>query len=381
VDFVAAGLLDGLDGAEREARLELLERLAADGVSLTELTAAVAEDRLALLPLERVLGGRYTAAEIEQRSGVPADLLIRFRRLLGLPEPGPEDRVFSDDDVAAGQSTELFLESGLGLDAVAEITRVLGESMARVAGTTGAAFADAFLLPGDSEADVALRFERLAEQLMPALRPVLVAAYSAHLREQVGRAMIGRAERESGQLAEAQTLGVCFADLVGFTRLGGEVEAQELGGVARALARLAAEVAEPPVRLVKTVGDAAMYVSEEPEPLVAVALSLVEAVQDADLPSLRAGVASGPALFRSGDLYGHAVNIASRVTGVARPGSVLCTQDIHDAAPDAFEWSFAGRFRLKGVSEPAPLHRARRSQREPAPTERPEGRRRRRASS
>jgi adenylate cyclase len=359
MDFAAAGLLDGLDGPEREERRELLERLAADGVTLEELSAAIAEDRLALLPLDRVLGAIYTAAEIEQRSGVPAELLIRFRRLLGLPEPGPDDRVFSNDDIAAAQSTKLFVDSGLSDEAIAEITRVLGESMARLAGATSAAFVDAFLKPGDSEQEIAVRFSLLAEQLTPALAPVLAAAYGQHLRESVGRGVISRAERESGRLAGAQELTVCFADLVGFTRLGGEVEADQLSSVAGGLARLAVDVVKPPVRLVKTIGDAAMFVSPEPAPLVAVALSLVDAVRQAELPSLRGGVASGPAGIRSGDYYGHSVNLASRVTGIARPGSVLCTEAVRDAATDAFEWSFAGRHRLKGVSEPLPLYRAR----------------------
>src|SRR5437764_15166123 len=85
MDFEAAGLLDGLDGQERAARENLLEQLVADGFSEEELKAAVAEDRLALLPVERVLGGRYTAAEIEGRTGVPASLVNRIRRLQGLP--------------------------------------------------------------------------------------------------------------------------------------------------------------------------------------------------------------------------------------------------------------------------------------------------------
>jgi adenylate cyclase len=119
-------------------------------------------------------------------------------------------------------------------------------------------------------------------------------------------------------------------------------------------------VTEPPVRLVKTIGDAAMYVSPDPGALVAVALSLCESVKEADLPTLRAGIAFGPALLRAGDYYGHAVNLSSRVTGVARPGSVLCTQEVRDAAPDAFDWSYAGRHRLKGISGAVPLHRARR---------------------
>jgi len=340
----------------------------------------LAEDRLALLPLERVLGARYTAAEAAEQAGLPVELLVRFHRLLGLPEPSPEDRVFSEEDVAAARSTDMFLASGLSEDAIVEITRVLGESMARLAATTTAAFVEAFLQPGDSEQDVARRFETLAQQLTPAINPVLAAAYGAHLRESVGRGMIGSEERATGQLAGAQEVAVCFADLVGFTRLGGEVEVQELGSVAGRLARLAADVTEPPVRLVKTIGDAAMFVSPEPAPLVATALALVEAVEHAELPSLRAGIALGPAYLRSGDFYGHSVNLASRVTGVARPDSVLCTKEVRDAAPDGFEWSFAGRFRLKGVLEPAPLYRAHRLGEHDDAKKPTAGRRRRRAS-
>jgi adenylate cyclase len=90
------------------------------------------------------------------------------------------------------------------------------------------------------------------------------------------------------------------------------------------------------------------------------ALSLVDEVERADLPALRAGVASGPALQRAGDWYGNGVNLASRVTGAARPASVLCTEDVRDAAADGFAWSYAGRQRLKGLHEPVPLYRARR---------------------
>ncbi len=166
------------------------------------------------------------------------------------------------------------------------------------------------------------------------------------------------------------------------------MEAWELGSVAVKLGELATRAATPPVRLVKTIGDAAMFVSPDPGPLVAVALELVQSAQDADLPTVRAGIADGPALARAGDYYGHAVNLASRVTGIARPGSVLCTQDVRDASPTTivggeFEWSFAGRHRLKGIAEAVPLHRARL----PAPvapagaTGPRAGRRRRRASN
>jgi adenylate cyclase len=359
VDFAAAGLLDGLEGPERQARLELLERLAADGVSLRELRDAVAEDRLVLLPVERALGGQLTGKEVAERAGIPVDQTTRIWRALGFPAVDPDEPAWSEDDVAAAHSIKRFLDAGVPEDAVIEITRVLGEGMSRLAPTITGSFADTYLERGDNERDVALRYAAMAEQLMPLMSPVLNGALRAYVRESARRGIISHAELERGQLASEEHAVVCFADLVGFTSLGGEIGVEELGTIARQLAELARDVATGPVRLVKTIGDAAMFVSPETPALVAAALSLVEAVETADLPALRAGLASGPVISRAGDWYGNTVNLASRVTGVARPGSVLATEDVRDAASDGFAWSYAGRFRLKGIEDRVPLHRAR----------------------
>jgi adenylate cyclase len=359
MDFDAKGLLEGLEGPERAQREKLLSRLLDDGFSEDEVIHAVKENRLALLPVDRVLGGTHTATEIEDRTGLPAGTMIRIRRQHGLPAAGPEDRVFSDEDVEAAKSMKLFLDAGFGQERIDEITRVLGESMGRLSATITGAFAETFLEPGASEEDVARRFASLAEELTPAFGPILVAGFKAHLRESVQRGMLGRAELQAGDIVGAQETAVCFADLVGFTRLGGQVEVRELGTVAGRLASMAASVTEAPVRLIKTIGDAAMFVSPDPAPLVETALRLVDGFAEEELPSLRAGIAFGPALVRAGDYYGNSVNLASRVTGVARPGSVLCTREVRDAAPDRFSWSAAGRHKLKGVSGPTPLYRAR----------------------
>jgi adenylate cyclase len=379
MDFEGAGLLDGLSGAERDDRLALLEQLARDGFSIEELAVAVREHRLALLGVERLLGGQLTAQDLEAQTGVPAAVMLRLRRLMGLPEAGATDRVFRDEDIEAARSIKLFRDGGIPIEQLAEITRVLGEGMSRLAATVTASFADSFLQPGDSEYDVALRFTLLAEQMTPAVSPVLVAAFNSHLRESVHRGMIGAAERAAGQLSEAQEIAVCFADLVGFTRLGGELEVQDLGSVAGKLAELASGLASRPVRLVKTIGDAALFVSSDPEPMVATALALIDAAEEADLPSLRAGIAFGPAVQRAGDFFGHTVNLASRVTGAARPGSVLGTEPIRNLTADQFRWSAAGTFRLKGVAEHVPLYRARLTELEPV-RKPSEDRRRRRAS-
>jgi adenylate cyclase len=184
-----------------------------------------------------------------------------------------------------------------------------------------------------------------------------------HLRHVVATELISARERETGQLPGAREVGIAFADLVGFTRIGEELPPDELGRVATRLEVLTAERVAAPVRLVKTIGDAVMLVSADLGPLVHTVMDLVEAAdaEGEEYPQLRAGIASGAALSRAGDWYGQPVNLASRITGRARPGSVLVTGDVRDAAgEDGVQYSFAGEKRLKGVRDPVPLFRVRR---------------------
>ncbi len=115
------------------------------------------------------------------------------------------------------------------------------------------------------------------------------------------------------------------------------------------------------MRVVKQIGDAVMLVSPDPEAAVRTALALVEGAEsEENFPPLRAGVAFGPAVNRWGDWFGSTVNVASRLTERARPGSVLTTEEVRDAAgEDAFAWSTAGEKKLKGLSSPVKTFRAR----------------------
>jgi adenylate cyclase len=181
-----------------------------------------------------------------------------------------------------------------------------------------------------------------------------------HLRDVLRNEAVTAAERESGRLPGAREVAVCFADLVGFTRLGEELPADDIGAVAGRLEEMTAHVVCAPVRFVKTIGDAAMLVSPEIEPLLGNALELVEmAAAERDFPRLRAGVAFGPALRRAGDYYGRPVNLASRVTGLARPDSVLVTEEVQEAVEKQFDFSFAGARSIRGVPGQTKLFRAR----------------------
>lgn len=367
IDFEAEGLLEGLEGRERESRLELLEELAADGVTLEELRDAVDEDRLAVLPVERVLEGkgeRYTASEIAEQAGIELDFLLRNRRALGVPVGDPEAREATEEDRKAALLLKQFHDAGLPEDGILQVSRVIGLSMARVAEASRSLFAESLIQPGDTELDVARRFAAAAPQLRALATPILEYAFQLHLLELVRRDMLGRGDVSAGHLPQTQVT-VCFADMVDFTKLGERLETEQLGTVAGRLGEMAAEIVEPPVRLVKLIGDAAMLVSSEPAPLVDSVLALVEAADDEGegFPQLRAGVAHGRAVGRSGDWYGRPVNLASRVTGVARPGSVLATEEAMEAVGDRFHYSFVGARRLKGIEGEVKLHRVRREPR------------------
>jgi adenylate cyclase len=365
-DFAAEGLLKGLRGKQREARLDLLRQLHEAGVPLEELKKAAEEDRLALLPVEMVLQreGRYSARDIAEATGQDEGAMRRQRQALGLPwVADPDAKVFTEDDLEAARRARAFAGAGFPEEATLEVSRVIGEAMSRVAGAIRNLVGERLLRPGDTERDLGLRYAEVARETAPLLGPVLEYVLNQHLVEQIRDDVISRAELQAGEiLPDAREMAVCFADLSGFTRLGEVAAVEELGVVAGRLAAIASEVAGGPVRLVKTIGDAAMLVSPEPAALVEAALALIDAAEaeGEDFPQLHAGVALGPVVSRGGDWYGHTVNLASRIAAIAWPGSVLCDDAVHDAAPDSFRWSFAGERRLKGVKKPVRLWRARR---------------------
>jgi adenylate cyclase len=365
MDFAAEGLLEGIEDEQGRAdRVALLEQLLAAGVALDELRRAVAEDRLALLQVERMLGTeRVTPREVAEEVGIPLELVLRVRQTLGLPRPDRDDRVLTESDVEAARRFQGFLDAGLPEDGLLEVTRVLGEGLARVAATLRPLVRDAFLRPGIGEAELSSTYAAVSAQLGPQLGVVMQHVLNMHLRDQLRTDVVGRAELAHGGVVGAVEMSIAFADLVGFTKLGERVPAEELGAIARRLTELATEVAQPPVRLVKTIGDAVMLVSPDADALVGASLQLVSAAEHEGeaFPQLRAGIASGPVLGRAGDWYGSPVNVASRITGIARSGSVVAAGTTRAAADDGrWRWSTLPSRRLRGVDQPVPLFRVRR---------------------
>jgi adenylate cyclase len=364
IDFAAEGLLDGLEGDDRATRLELLEQLSADGISLDELRAATRDGRLLFVGAERMISGipRYSTRQVSERAGVSPEFVMALRRANGLPVPDIDAVVCSEADIDGALLARRFLEAGVSEEQQLAVVRVLGRGLAQAAEVMRATVLEIALEPGASEAQLARRIAAQVEGFMPMIGPMLEQMARLHLRHMVRTEAISAAERADGMLPGAREVTVAFADLVGFTRLGEEVDAGELGRVAQRLVGLTVEHLRGQVRLVKTIGDAAMLVSPDAPTLLEVALDLVDAAdaEGKDFPQLRIGVASGAALSRAGDWYGRPVNIASRITTIARPGSVLATRAVRDASGNGYRWSSAGARSLKGVDEPMRLYRVRR---------------------
>jgi adenylate cyclase len=365
MDWDAEGLLEGCaDDAAREARGALLDRLHADGVSVGELRRAVAEQRLALLPVDRLLSSesRYTARELAEQAGIDLEWFQTQRRALGLVVPDPDERVYGEADLESARLGQQYRAVGLPDEEAMEAQRVLGRGMARYAEAVRTLVGQTFLEGGTNEEELATRLEAVTRNLLPLAGPWLEYVFNLHMREALRQEVVTAEQLASGRLGEGRDCAVAFADLVGFTELGETIPSEELGSVAGRLSRLAEAVVEPPAKIVKEIGDAVMLVSPEPADLVEATLRIVEASDGEEgLPAIRAGVAYGPAVNRWGDWYGSTVNVASRLAERARPASVLTTEAVRDATADGYEWSFAGEKRLKGLSTPLRTYRARRT--------------------
>jgi adenylate cyclase len=353
------GLLDGLQTEEeREARKQLVRELLDAGVSEEELRQAAAEDRLATLPLELVYTRdcQYTLRQMMDELGISEDFVRRNFLAVGLPQPDLDDTTLSDKDMEAWRMIKLMFDSGVDEETVIKLGRTAGRTAAQNAETLLETFTRLYARPGDTERDFGLRMAEVATNLGPALGPMLETPVRWHLRQLARQRAVVQLESLTGDLPDTRDVAVCFADLVDYTSLTERAGVPELGEVTTRLEEIAAECTEPPTRLVKLIGDAAMVVCPEVEPLVDVAASLVtRAEADERLPQLRAGMAAGQGLNRGGDWYGRPVNLAARIAAAAEPGTLFADASVADATREQHAWEEHGDHELKGISDPVAL--------------------------
>jgi adenylate cyclase len=245
---------------------------------------------------------------------------------MGFPEVSPNERAFTTRDVEALRTALAFAESGIvDPDTVLVLARSMGQELARTAEGQADVFRTAF--QGLSSDEALAQAQELAPTMMPMLEQLVVHVWRRQFAAATARTFA--AATGDGQPLTA----VGFVDLVDFTRSSQQWDASTLERTLERFERQTSlRVTAVGGRVVKTLGDAVLYVTDDPGSAVEVALQTVDGhCQDDELPDVRAGVALGPVLVRLGDVFGSPVNLASRLTDEARPRTVLVDQETADA--------------------------------------------------
>jgi adenylate cyclase len=259
-----------------------------------------------------------TREDVEARTGVPTSVAVEIWSAMGFAEVPAGVVAFTDRDVEALRTAASLLELGvLDADTLRVMARAMGQEMARLAEGQIDVFR---AMSADMSVEQALdMMAAMGEQVLPRLDHLVLFVWRRQFAAAAQRSLA--TVREDGM----PVLAIGFLDLADFTRSSREWDA---GTLARTLERFehetALRVAAVGGRVVKTLGDGVLFTTDTAEQAVQVALDTVDAhSRDPHLPGVRGGVATGPVLVRLGDVFGEPVNIASRLSDQARPGSVL----------------------------------------------------------
>lgn len=301
-----------------------------------------------------------TSAQVAEAAGVSVEQARRLWRALGFPDSG-EDAAHSASDLEALLLVSRAVGAGaLDLETATRLTRALGNTMARLADwqvSTLAEYVDDQARSGEAPRSASTL--AMAQTVAPAFEELLVYAWRRHLS-----AAMRRMESVGGAQEELLTaeLTVGFADLVSFTSLSNRLDDDDLADMVEGFeSRCSDLVTAAGGRVIKTLGDSVLFVADSAGAAVAVALDIVEAIgPDASLPDVHVGLASGAVITRLGDVYGPPVNLASRLTSVARRNRVI-TDHVTAAAldPQTYETRALTPRPLRGfgVVEPVTVRR------------------------
>jgi adenylate cyclase len=361
-------------GDVRRARwVRSLERA---GVPLDEMATAVRQRLLSLSFLDVPVFDRFavlsdtTFGELSERTGVPLELLEVVREAVGFADPQPGDRV-REDELSVVEAIQLQLSNGFRPIAIERWLRVCEDSLRRIIETETDWYGTEVIRPllesGMTEAEMLEAQADVGSRVAPLTEQATLAIYHGQQEHAWSRALV---EYVEGALDRAGLLkrlhrppAMVFLDVTGYTRLTEERGDQAAADLAARLAtfvrRRAQEHGGQPV---KWLGDGVMFYFPDPAQGVIAALEMVDGVATRGLPPAHVGIHAGPVVFQEGDYFGRTVNIAARIADYARPGEVLVSQEVVDAAAGtAVTFTDIGPVELKGVSGPLHLQTAHRS--------------------
>ena len=281
---------------------------------------------------EQLLGAKpsLTRAEVAEQAGVPLDVAESLWHLLGFAHAEDDERAFTEADVQALRYTQDLMALGLiSEDRQDGMVRTLGRSFARLAEWQVGLLTETAIEAG---IDLTDGIAPLSAEVTPRVEALQAFVWRRHLLSAASR-MVAMTSGEQGT-----DRGVCFVDIVGYTSRSRNLSDRELVVWLEAFETAALDtVIEHSGRIIKNIGDELLIVTDTAEQAAAIALELTRrgAAEDDDFPEVRAGVAYGEVVTRLGDVFGPTVNIAARLTSVARPGTVLIDRGMYFALTGA----------------------------------------------
>jgi len=265
----------------------------------------------------------FLAGEVAEEAGIPLEQARRLWRALGFPE-AEGARVYTRSDAAALSRLAEVVDAGLlDFDLAVTLTRALGQTMARLADWEVGALVHRVeeLESGDQATGSRMGSGvRMLDELSEDFEDLMVYSWRRHLSAAVSRIVaLGEANLHTTQLS------VGFADIVSFTALSNELSRDRIGDLVEVFeSRCADVVSSQSGRLIKSIGDSVLFVNDDPIRAYDTAEGIINVIgRDSRMPDVRVGIASGLVVMRLGDVFGPPVNMAARLTAVARRNRII----------------------------------------------------------
>jgi adenylate cyclase len=351
------------------AQARIVARLRARGHLIDEIREATREGRLAYGYLEDLFpapASTHTLEEAAEATGLEPALVERIWTAVGFSALSVDE--ITDDDLRLLRHIAAALDAGFPLVAFLQLVRVYGQALARIADAEVRLFHlyvhEPLIHDGVDNLEMAEEMQDLARELLPLATPVMDGLHQRFLQHFLDQDVVGHMELEidadGGLDLGRMRVAIAFADLAGYTRLTEQAGEEEAVDIIERFVESVENTLPDDARVVKTIGDEVMIVAPDAQALLDWAVGFQELLTERPLP--RIGIHQGLTLYRDGDYYGRAVNLAARVGARAAGGEVLVTRPLVDAAGRHLEFEHIGDVKLKGFSMSTELFLARRAE-------------------
>lgn len=370
VGILSGNDTDGYTDADVR-RIQVVQALKLAGLSIDDLGALVADGRMTLEFIDHAGYNVFSALssvtfeELSHRTGIAVERLVTLRDVTGGRPASPGDRV-REDELEIVPLIEYQLAIGFRWPAVERALRVYADSLRRVAEGEAewwrSEVQEPLLAGGAPAADLARRAGEVSPRLSAASDRAVLAVYHAQQMQVWSTNIVNgvSAALEEAGLHEREIVqpAMCFLDVTGYTQLtaerGDAAAAELVHRLSRIVQRISVEHGGRPV---KWLGDGVMFHFPDPGRGVVAATEMVAALDAAGLPAAHVGLHAGTVLMQEADFYGQTVNIAARIGEYARPGEVLVSSAVVEAATNApVDFNPIGPVGLKGLATPIELY-------------------------